>query len=105
MSKVTSNEQPGNADLRSHYDFSHGVQGEYRHFIGEPHTIEIHHADGSTTIEHIEPAAGIIFLEPDVREYFPNSDTVNKALRGLIDLLPQSGRDEVPDESSDKTNR
>ncbi len=27
-------------------------------------------------------------LEPDVREYFPDSDAVNKALRGLIRLLP-----------------
>jgi hypothetical protein len=28
-------------------------------------------------------------LEPDVREYFPDSEAVNEALRGLIALIPR----------------
>lgn len=29
-----------------------------------------------------------ITLDPDVREYFPDSESVNRALRGLIALIP-----------------
>ena len=27
-------------------------------------------------------------LEPDVRKFFPNSESLNKALRSLISLIP-----------------
>ncbi|MEI2611179.1 MAG: hypothetical protein V9G20_21315 [Candidatus Promineifilaceae bacterium] len=30
-----------------------------------------------------------IVLEPDVQEYFPDSEAVNRALRSLIALIPQ----------------
>jgi hypothetical protein len=32
---------------------------------------------------------GVITLDPDVQAYFPDSDTVNRALRSLIALIPQ----------------
>jgi hypothetical protein len=28
-------------------------------------------------------------VEPDVREYFPTSESVNKALRSLIEIMPK----------------
>jgi hypothetical protein len=28
-------------------------------------------------------------LEPDVRQYFPTSESVNKALRSLIEMMPK----------------
>jgi len=31
-----------------------------------------------------------VMIEPDVREYFPDSETVNRALRCLIQLLPKN---------------
>lgn len=33
--------------------------------------------------------AVIVILEPDVYEYFPNSQAVNQALRTLISLVPE----------------
>jgi len=30
-----------------------------------------------------------VMLEPDVREYFPTSESVNKALRSLIEIMPK----------------
>jgi len=30
-----------------------------------------------------------VYLEPDLREYFPDADSVNKALRCLVPLLSQ----------------
>ena len=80
MSRETSNE------LRLHYDFSQGTRGRYRHLVGQARTVKIHHPDGSVTVETVEPA---IELEPEVRKYFPNSAAVNKALRGIIELIPK----------------
>ena len=75
--------------LRDDYDFSEGVRGRYRHFIGQARTLKIRHSDGSVTVERIAPA---IELDPDVRRYFPDSEAVNKALRGLIALIPEGSK-------------
>ena len=71
--------------MRDNYDFSNGIRGKYRHFTGQARTLKIRHPDGSVTVETIEPS---IELDEDVRQYFPNSESVNKALRGLIELIP-----------------
>ncbi len=76
--------------LRDDYDFSNGTRGKYRHFSGQARTLKVRHSDGSVTVETVEPA---IELDSDVRKYFPNSEAVNKALRGLIELIPN---DEPP---------
>ncbi len=83
-------------NMRDHYDFSQGVKGKYKQFINQPYTIKVHHKDSTTTTESIEPSEAI-FLEPDVREYFPDSETVNRALRGLIQLIPQVQQDKASD--------
>jgi hypothetical protein len=75
--------------MRDNYDFSKGVRGKYRHFIGQERTLKIRHSDGSVTIETI-PAP--IELDEDVRQYFPNSEAVNKALGGLIELIPEKNK-------------
>lgn len=72
-------------DMQDNYDFSKGVRGKYNHFIGQPQTVRIHQPDGTVTETVIEPA---IELDADVRKYFPTSEAVNKALRGLIELIP-----------------
>ncbi len=76
--------------LRDDYDFSKGTRGKYRHFSGQARTLKVRHPDGSVTVETAPPT---IELEPDVRRYFPDSEAVNKALRGLIELIPD---DEPP---------
>ena len=52
----------------------------------------IHQEDGSTVVQHFAPEEGAVLLEPDVREYFPDSEAVNKALRGLISLIPKNSK-------------
>lgn len=71
--------------LHDDYDFSSGTRGKYRHFSGQARTLKVRHSDGSVTVETVAPT---IELEPDVRRYFPDSEAVNKALRGLIELIP-----------------
>jgi hypothetical protein len=99
MSKKAEGNQPEQDTMRSHYDFSESVQGKYRHLIGQSYTRKVYHADGTTTVERVEPAQGVVVLAPDVREYFPDSEAVNKALRGLIELIPQTRREKTPGES------
>ena len=58
--------------MKDEYDFSKGVRGKYAK----------QYADGTN----------IILLEPDVAKAFPDSESVNKALRSLI----QQKEDAVP---------
>ena len=43
--------------LRDNYDFSNGVRGKYRHFIGQACTLKIHHKDDSVTTKKVKPVA------------------------------------------------
>ena len=43
--------------------------------------------DGTTEVKHYTLAEGTVLLAPDVLEYFPDSDSVNEALRSLIQLM------------------
>lgn len=78
--------EEANDTLREDYDFTEGIRGKYRHFSGQARTLKVHHSDGSVTVATIPPA---IELDPDVRRYFRDSEAVNKALRGLIELIPK----------------
>ena len=84
--------QPNNDDLRSEYEFRRmkgGVRGKYYKAYRGGHTVKAHKADGSTTVQYFALEDGAIMLEPDVKKYFPDSETVNQTLRGLIALLPR----------------
>ena len=81
-------------DMRDEYDFSKmkgGVQGKYYQAMREGYTITIHQANGTAVVKEVEPQ-GAILLEPDVREYFPDSEAVNNALRCLIPLVSKKRR-------------
>lgn len=81
-----------NLDMLPEYDFSKmkgGERGKYYNAYRQGHTVKIHKEDGSTIIQHFTLEDGAVMLEPDVREYFTDSEAVNKALRCLIPLLPK----------------
>lgn len=59
-------------ELRPHYDFSQGVQGKYA--------------------GRLDRDATIVVLEPDVAKVFQTSESVNKALRALLDIVPPKKR-------------
>ncbi len=44
----------------------------------------------TTDVQHFKLEEGTVMLEPDVQAHFPDSETVNKTLRGLITFLPKS---------------
>jgi hypothetical protein len=71
--------------MRDEYDFSKGVRGKHANALREGHQTIVHKSDGSTDMRETRP----IFLEPDVQAYFSDAESVNKALRGLIALVPE----------------
>ncbi len=91
VSKKVSNEE----DMRPEYDFSSmkgAVRGKYYKAYRAGHRVVIHEADGTTSVQYFKLEEGAVMLEPDVRKYFPNSESVNKALRLLIAIIPSKKR-------------
>jgi hypothetical protein len=74
--------------MRAEYEFTGGVRGKHYRALQGGYTITIHNADGTTLVKEVKPAEGAIILDPDVREYFPDSESVNATLRSLIQLIP-----------------
>jgi len=70
------------------YDFSRGVRGKHAKAMSASYMMTIHKSDGATEVREVA-------LDPDVRTFFPDSEAVNRALRGLISLiLPSSTQGE-----------
>ena len=70
-------------DIAAEYDFSNGVRGKYAQ----------RYAEGTN----------VVVLSPDVAAFFPDSDTVNKALRGLVEIACSCGKQ--PSSIPAKANR
>ena len=82
-------------DMRPQYDFSAmkgAVRGKYYKSYREGHKVEVHKEDGTISVQYFKLEDGAIMLEPDVRKYFPSSESVNKALRSLIEIIPSKRR-------------
>jgi hypothetical protein len=65
MSKKESDNQ--DPEMLDEYDFSKGVRGKYA----------ARYAQGSN----------VVVLDPDVAKVFPDSESVNKALRALAEII------------------
>lgn len=82
--------------LRPEYDLSRLVQvgerSKYHKTLRKGYTRVVQHKDGTEDITHFRPLLGTVHLDPDVRAYFPDSEAVNAALRGLIALIPTKRR-------------
>lgn len=77
-------------DLLPEYDFSQGVRGKHYQAYQQGHTVTIHQEDGTTIVKNSTIEEGAILLDSDVRPYFPDSKSVNHALRTLINLVSKS---------------
>jgi hypothetical protein len=83
-----SNSDP---DMLPEYDFSgkKGIRGKYYKAYRQGHTVRVIQEDGSVIMQYFTLEDGAVLLAPDVQRYFPDSDSVNQALRGLIQLIPK----------------
>ena len=95
MKKAISKQTLEKEDMKSEYDFSSmrgAVRGKYFKAYRAGHKVEIHKADGTTSVQYFKLEEGAVMLEPDVRKYFSSSESVNKALRSLIAIIPSKRR-------------
>jgi hypothetical protein len=76
-------------DMQPEYDFSKGVRGKHAKALRQGYTVTVHKLDGTIEERDFTLPNGVIALDPDVQVYFPDSETVNRALRSLIDLIPR----------------
>jgi hypothetical protein len=76
-------------DMRPEYDFTDGVRGKHYQAYQQGHTVKIHQVSGNIIEQHFTLEEGAVFIEADVRQYFPDAESVNRALRGLIALFPK----------------
>ncbi|MBM3190801.1 MAG: hypothetical protein FJZ90_19035, partial [Chloroflexi bacterium] len=68
--------------MRPDYDFSGGVRGKHFQAYQRGYRVVIHRKDGSAEERDFALPEGVVVLDPDVRAYFPDSEAVNRALRG-----------------------
>lgn len=85
--------------MKPEYDFTGAKPGSaYRPAMQNGYTIREEPTDGTVTITHVPPENAIV-LEPDVQAYFPDSESVNHALRTIITLFPK------PEKKARKTSQ
>ena len=93
MKKVLSKHQDSeNSTMLPEYNFQGGVRGKHYKAYRKGHSVKIHKSDGTTIVQYFKLEEGAVMLEPDIREYFPDSKAVNNALRSLITLIPEKRR-------------
>jgi hypothetical protein len=59
-------------DMQEEYDFSSGVQGKYSKRYSE--------------------GTNVVVIEPDIVKFFPDHDSVNRALRSLSEIIKEQKR-------------
>ena len=78
-------------DMLPEYDFKgkKGVRGKYSKALKQGYSIRVTNEDDTITVKQFVPRESAIVLDPDVQVYFPDSESVNRALRSLIELIPE----------------
>jgi hypothetical protein len=70
--------------MKDEYDFSGGVRGKHYRAYRAGHAVRIKKMGGTVEEKHFTLEDGAVMLDPDLREKFPDSDAVNRALRSLV---------------------
>ncbi len=81
--------------MRAEYDFTGGIRGAHYKTMQSGYTVTIHKPNGTTIVKDVIPKEGTVAIEPDIQAYFPDSESVNKALRCLIPLLSKQHKVKV----------
>ena len=93
--KKTHKTANADVEMKSEYDLSAmkgGVRGKYARAYRSGHSVRVTHEDGRVTVKNYTLKEGAVVLAPDVQQYFPDSESVNEALRCLIPLVSKRRR-------------
>ena len=106
MSNKADRSETADDDMQPEYDFSGrtGVRGKYYQRLRQGYTIQVQREDGTTFVQHVTRPEGTVTLDADVREYFPDAEAVNTALRTLIHLVPQKKAKRIRETDTTKPN-
>ena len=97
MKEESSDQQIDDNDMLAEYDFSDGIRGKHYQLYQRGYQVTVLKEDGTTEVREFALPEGTVVLDPDVRAYFPDSETVNRTLRELINLIPQQ---HAPDQAT-----
>jgi hypothetical protein len=88
--KKKTNKSPSD-DMLPEYDLEgkKGVRGKYAKSLQKGYSVRVLNEDGTVTVQAFVPKENTVLLDPDVKAYFPDSESVNRTLRSLIDLIPE----------------
>lgn len=75
-------------EMQAEYDFSGGVRGKHAQAWRQGFKVIVHRDDGTSEERDFALPDGAVILDPDIRRFFPDSASVNRALRGLLALVP-----------------
>jgi len=75
-----------NDEMRAEYDFSKAERGKLHRPLDKGYAVHVTKSDGTVVVNQYTLGEGTVLLAPDVAEYFPDSESVNEALRSLIHL-------------------
>jgi hypothetical protein len=64
--------EPSTVEMRAEYDFSGGVRGKY--------------------VDRYRQGTNVVLLDPEVAEAFPDSKSVNDALRAILAVATRAER-------------
>ena len=90
-------------EMKVEYDFSKmksGVRGKHLKSYRSGHEVRIHKKNGSMEVKYFGLEDGAVMLDPDVLNYFPDSDAVNKALRALITIIPEKQKEDSSEQTA-----
>ena len=83
---MKTNKKKPDDEMRPEYDFGKAERGKFYHPLDKGYKVHVQQGDGTAVVNHFTLAEGTVLLAPDVREYFLDSQSVNEALRSLIEL-------------------
>jgi hypothetical protein len=78
-------------DMLPGYDLKgkKGVRGKYAKSLQKGYSVRVLNEDGTVTVQDFVPKENTVLLDPDVKAYFPDSESMNCTLRSLINLIPE----------------
>jgi len=95
MKKKTSKPQSDEILPEYHLEGKKGVRGKYVKAMQKGYSVRVLNEDGTVTVRDFVPKENTVLLDPDVKAYFPDSESVNHTLRSLINLIPEKKTNHV----------
>jgi hypothetical protein len=88
MNDKTPDQLGDDSEMLPECDFSRGLRGKHHRAYRQGYQVTVHKTDGTIEVRDFVLPGGAVMLDEDIRAYFPDSETVNRTLRELIQLIP-----------------